>query len=145
MTIYLAGAYSSDDPDVRQRRYVEHCCAAAKLAAVDQLAVFSPIAHGHSLCVDGGLDRYDHEFWMRQCMPFLRNADIVVVLNSDGLSESKGTAAEVAMANMIGIPVMMWDGDDVGPLAEMFADTGLFAHLRPVSAENLGAWMAGAW
>lgn len=111
MIVYLAGPYTHKDPDVRQRRYVEHTIAAAKLADLDRVAVFSPIAHGHALCVDGGLDRLEHDFWMRQCLPFLRLADAMVVLEIEGLSASKGTAAEIAEAQVCGIPVYRWAGN----------------------------------
>lgn len=109
--IYLAGPYTSPDPDVRQRRFVEHCIAGAKLADLDRWPVFSPIAHGHALCEQGGLVRLDHEFWMRQCLPFLRNSDALVVLTIDGWRESNGTQAEIAEAESCGIPVFTWAGN----------------------------------
>lgn len=117
--LYLAGPYTSSDPDVRQQRFVEHCIAAAKLADLDRWPVFSPIAHGHALCEQGGLVRLDHEFWLRQCLPFLRNADALAVLTIDGWRESKGTQAEIAEAESCDIPVFTWAGNDPAHIAEL--------------------------
>ena len=117
--IYVAGPYSHSDPDVRQQRFVEHCIAAAKLADADVCPVFSPIAHGHALCEQGGLTRLDHDFWMRQCLPFLRNADALVVLTIDGWRESKGTQVELDEAAALQIPVIAWTGNDAGHVFEV--------------------------
>ncbi|MBK9497327.1 MAG: DUF1937 family protein [Xanthomonadales bacterium] len=117
--LYLAGPYSHPDPDVRQRRFVEHCIAAAKLADLDRWPIFSPIAHGHALCETGGLMRLDHEFWMRQCLPFLRNADALIVLSSEGWRHSKGTQAEIEEAEACGIPVYRWCGNDAEVIADL--------------------------
>ena len=117
--IYLAGPYSHTDPDVRQQRFVEHCIAGAKLADLDRWPVFSPIAHGHALCDVGGLSRLDHEFWMRQCLPFLRNSDALVVLTIDGWRESKGTKAEAEEAEACGIPVFTWAGNNAELVSEL--------------------------
>lgn len=116
MIAYVAGPYTHPDPDVRQQRYVEHAIAAAKLADMDRFAVFSPIAYGHSLCMDGGLVRLDHEFWMRQCLPFLHASDVLIVLDMDGLKASAGTKVEIEEAQAAGIPIYRWAGNNVEAL-----------------------------
>lgn len=104
-TAYLASPYSDPDPDVRQRRFVDVCRAAARLMARNKVAVFSPVAHGHPIAEHGEVDALDHGFWMSQCLPFLHAADEVIVLKLDGWRESKGIAHEIAQANLLGIPV----------------------------------------
>ena len=117
--IYLAGPYSHADADVRQQRFVEHCIAAAKLAELDRGAVFAPVVHGHSLCETGGLCRFEHDFWMRQCLPFLECADALLVLTLDGWRESKGTRAEIDLAEQLRIPVVAWSGDDAAAVVAL--------------------------
>ena len=102
--------YSHPDPDVRQQRFVAHAEAAARLADLDQHPVFAPVVHGHTLVEIGGLGLRDHAFWMRQCLPILKLADVLVVLQLDGLEESEGTLAEIHVAHNLGIPVLQWDG-----------------------------------
>jgi nucleoside 2-deoxyribosyltransferase len=104
--IYLASPYSHPDPDVRQRRYVEACMAAAKLME-EGAAVFSPIAHGHSVAEHGGLPAMDHEFWMAQCLPWVERCDELVILTLDGWRESRGIQCEIAQASLVDIPVRL--------------------------------------
>lgn len=120
--IYLAGPYSHPDADVRQQRFVEHCIAAAKLADLDRCAVFAPVVHGHALCDVGGLVRLDHAFWMRQCLPFLERADVLVLLTLDGWRESQGTRAEIELAEQLEIPVIAWTGNDPAHIAELLGE-----------------------
>ena len=102
---YLASPYSHDDPDVRQRRFVEVCKAAAHLMVHERIAVFSPIAHGHSISDCADMDAMDKNFWMSQCLPFVGFADEVVVLKLDGWDESDGVRSEIEQAHLLGIPV----------------------------------------
>ena len=104
-TAYLASPYSDPDPDVRQRRFVEVCRAAARMMTMDRIAVYSPVAHGHSIAEHGDIDATAHTFWMAQCLPFIHAADELVVLMLDGWRDSIGVASEVAQAKLQGIPV----------------------------------------
>ena len=52
MMIYLASPYSHPDTAVRELRFREACRAAAELIRRGH-AVFSPIAHGHSISLAG--------------------------------------------------------------------------------------------
>ena len=104
-TAYLASPYSDPDPDVRQRRFIDVCRAAARMMSRERVAVYSPVAHGHPIAEHGEIDAMGHPFWLSQCLPFLHAADELVVLMLDGWRESKGVASEVAKAHLLGIPV----------------------------------------
>lgn len=102
--IYLASPYSDEDPDVRQRRYVEVCRAAAALMQAGYV-VFSPIAHGHSIAEAGDLATAPHGFCMGQCIPMMDRCDEVMVLRLEGWAESRGVNEEIRYAEKIGVPV----------------------------------------
>lgn len=107
--VYLASPYTHPDLNVRQDRYEMATMAAAKLMAMG-FAVFSPIAHSHHIAdflPDGTV--VDHEFWMRQDLPWLRKADALFVLRLEGWEESRGVNAEIHCARHIGMPVEFLD------------------------------------
>lgn len=105
--IYLASPYTSPDPRIREFRYVAACSAAALVMEKGDL-VFSPIAHSHPLA------RYyelppSFGFWEEWCLSFLRNwATHFTILDIPGWVESKGIAAEKALADKLGLPVIPW-------------------------------------
>lgn len=104
--IYLASPYSHPDPEVRQQRFTDVCRAAGRLMLQIGEVIYSPIAHGHSVAeVCPEIDAMDAEFWMRQCIGMLRNADALFVLKLDGWRESRGVAEELEIARAFGIPV----------------------------------------
>ncbi len=79
--IYLASPYSNPDADVRQQRFESACRAAATLILQGK-TVFSPIAHGHSICRYGV--PVDWGFWQRHDHRHLEACDEVIVLMLDG-------------------------------------------------------------
>lgn len=111
LLVYLASPYSHADSDVRQRRYVEVCRAAATLMlAPERPVVFSPIAHSHPVAEHGGLHATDHQFWMGQCLPMLSRSDELAVLCIDGWRESRGVREEIGYAMDLDIPVRYIEG-----------------------------------
>lgn len=100
--IFISSPYTHPDPDVRQARYVAVAEYAATLMR-SRIAVYSPIVHSHHLVGFGLPD--DHEFWMRQCLPMVRTASWLHVLQIDGWRESRGVTAEIAFAENLRIPV----------------------------------------
>lgn len=106
---YLSSPYSHSDPDVRQQRFAAVCRAAARMMVEDRVAVYSPVAHGHSVAEQGGINAMNHQFWMSQCLPFVGMVDELVVLKLDGWEDSQGIKSEIAQAEMFGVPVRYVD------------------------------------
>lgn len=102
--IYLASPYSHPDPEVRHRRFVAACRAAARLMAEGK-PVFSPIAHSHPIAEHGGLCPTDCEMWLRLDLPFLAACSELCVLTLNGWTDSRGVAAEIIAARDRGIPI----------------------------------------
>lgn len=105
--IYLASPYTSTDARLREARYWAACSAAALVMEKGDL-VFSPIAHSHSLAKFHELP-VDFDFWQSWCLSFLRNwATHFTILDIPGWAESSGIAAEKALADSLGLPVIPW-------------------------------------
>ena len=100
--IYLATPYSHSDPVVRRQRFDAACRAAAVLIQQGKV-VFSPVSHGHAICVYGIPS--DWTFWQRLDRRFLDMCDEVIVLMLDGWRESVGVQAEIAIARQLGKPI----------------------------------------
>lgn len=108
--VYLAAPYTDPDPVLRKSRVELANIAAAKLMQ-EGLVVFSPITHGHSiadhlppsvLC--------DHDFWMRQCLPMVERADLLVILPLYDWQHSAGIAKEIFHARKHNVKTFMWNG-----------------------------------
>lgn len=106
--IYLASPYSHPDAEVRETRFRDACRAAAILMRHGH-AVFSPIAHSHSICTHGLPT--DWQFWEAFDRDLLGRCDEVVVLMLDGWSESAGVLAEIRIAGSLGKPVRYLERD----------------------------------
>jgi hypothetical protein len=101
--VYLASPYSNPDPAVRIQRFEEACKAAGYLMK-QGLAVFSPIAHSHS--IEMFFDKIEPgPFWMKQDIPVLRHCSRMYILALDGWTSSKGIAEEIEVAEMCKIPI----------------------------------------
>lgn len=106
MITYLASPYSHPDESVRIERFHAANKAAALLMQDRKHAVFSPISHSHPVA-----EHLPNEllmswpFWMDQDFPILEYADELVVLTLPGWKESRGVQAEIAHAQIHGIPV----------------------------------------
>jgi hypothetical protein len=102
--IYLAAPYSHPEYKVRAQRYLYATQAANRLMRRG-LLVYSPVTHGHTIGLWGGLNG-DFEAWREHCLSFLRNwAQELYVLTLPGWKESIGVAAEIAEAESLGLPV----------------------------------------
>lgn len=105
MLIYLASPYSHPDAELRQARYEAACFAAARLMLKGHV-VYSPIAHSHPISDHLPQETLmDHEFWMRQCLPIVKQCDELWVLEIEGSTESKGIRAEMKHALEYLIPI----------------------------------------
>jgi hypothetical protein len=86
-----------------ERRFSEVCVIAGGLM-LSGLVVFCPIAHGHSIAARSEL-RTDWDYWKQFCYEFIAASSKVIVAMMDGWQESRGVAAEIAIAKELGIPV----------------------------------------
>jgi hypothetical protein len=100
--IYLASPYSHPNPAVREQRFQDACRATVDLLRAGHV-VFSPIVHSHPL-VQHGLTT-DWSWWETIDREHLGRYDEVVVLMLDGWQESIGVAAEIRIAEQLGMRV----------------------------------------
>jgi len=100
MIAYLACPYTHPDADVRHARELEATKAAAFLLKNLQVAVYSPITHGHRVAdfLPAAL-RNHSDFWLDQCLPILRKCTCMYVLQIPGWEKSSGIAKELIVAN----------------------------------------------
>lgn len=105
--IYLATPYSHPDPAVMEQRFETACRIAGWLMARGEI-VFSPIAHTHPIAVRCELPR-GWEFWNRYDREMIGFCARLVVAKMDGWHTSTGVAAEIDIAESLGIPVEYMD------------------------------------
>lgn len=101
--IYLASPYSHASGDVRGKRHLSACLTAAKLTSEGRF-VFSPVAHSHYIAESGTIT-VDDPYWYELGFAMLKRCDELWILMLDGWKESKGIAAELAIAVERGMPV----------------------------------------
>jgi hypothetical protein len=103
--VYLASPYTPTEGESIHDRFTWACRAAAYLMR-EGVAVFSPIAHSHPVAdfLEAEI-RFNHDAWMRQDLPILSNASRLVVLTLPGWERSRGVTAEIAHAQVCGIPL----------------------------------------
>lgn len=108
--IYLACPYSfngRDDSRARETRFQIVTQVAARLMG-EGYSVFSPITHGHPMNTLGVMVGW--ETWAAIDEAILsRCCKEMIVLTLDGWRESKGIAAEIAIAAKLGIPITYMD------------------------------------
>lgn len=106
---YLASPYTHSNEKVQTDRANAARFALAKLMTQGiGMAVYSPIVHG--CAVNGALPidyQRSHAFWMGQCMPLLRGANALVLLDIEGLWESRGVAMEIVYAKKTLKPIFI--------------------------------------
>jgi hypothetical protein len=102
---YLVSPYSSDDPNIRRRRY-EQALSATAILMQRGYAVFSPLSHSIPLTDPRfELPQYT-EFWLGTDLPILEASRGVVLLKLDGWDKSAGVTAELIHADRCGLPVI---------------------------------------
>jgi hypothetical protein len=102
---YLAAPYSHPDPAVRQARYEEINRAAVGLIKRNVL-VFSPITHCHPLHLLGNLPG-DFAYWETFDRRMMAACDLLIVLAIPGWEQSVGVKAEIKIAAVLKLPVVM--------------------------------------
>jgi hypothetical protein len=110
--IYLACPYFDPDPVVRNKRY--NCATEVAVKLMENgLNVFSPLSH--SIPIDRLLtikENKRHDFWMEQDLKILKKCDLLLVLNINGLDNSRGVREEIEAAIENKIPyhyIQPWD------------------------------------
>jgi hypothetical protein len=117
--IYLAspysvgkdGAYGEADTgkaskNMKTRRYKLACKKAAELMIKYKQVVFSPIAHSHSIEIEGmNGEIQSGDFWLEQDLDILKRCDGMYVYRLPGWDQSRGIAREISRAEALGIPI----------------------------------------
>ena len=107
MLTYLTSPYSHPKASMRLLRYKQACKAAGHLMK-EGFAVFSPIAHSHS--IEAFFDTIEPgPFWMKQDIPILKHCDQLIVLELDGWDRSKGVAQELELARKAYMNILRMD------------------------------------
>lgn len=101
---YLACPYSHPDRAVRVARFNAANAAAGELMRQGHL-VFSPISHTHPIAEACALP-LGWDFWQAFDRAYLDHSHLLVVLEIDGWRESRGVAAEIAIAREQGLPIV---------------------------------------
>lgn len=102
--IYLATPYSKYRGG-RSEAYEMACKKAAELMHKGY-AVFCPIAHSHSIEVEGMYgDIQDGDWWLKQDFAVLERCDELHVYQMPGWKDSYGVTREIEYADMLKIPV----------------------------------------
>lgn len=101
--VYLACPLSHENPEVERLRVRAVCEAHNKLLKQHpDWSIWNPLANNYQTAMLGGLPG-THEFWVEtQDLPWLREADILVVLTLPGWKESTGVTAEIKEAERLG-------------------------------------------
>lgn len=101
--IYLASPYSHEEAHIRLERYIRACIVAGRLITEGH-DIFCPVAHSHQMSYSAHV-RYDDPCWYRLDNAILAKCDELWILMLDGWKESKGIAAELAIAVERDMPV----------------------------------------
>lgn len=109
--VYLATPYSHPDPLVRVFRFNAVNRAAAQLMAKG-LHIYSPISHTHPIAMEGSLP-LGWDFWQQYDRAILDACCRMIVLRLPGWEESKGVAAEMQIAQDLGLAVSFIDPDSI--------------------------------
>lgn len=100
--IYLASPYSHEDPAVEHARF-EAVVREAALMWRRGLVVFSPIAHSHPIALHGVSGAWEQ--WAAFDEAIIGACSELWVLKLQGWETSRGIAAEVGIAERLGLPV----------------------------------------
>ena len=101
--IYLASPHSHPDPAVREDRYRQVCRVAADFFASGTY-VYCPIAHTHQIA-QSMHDAMSWDAWRAYDTYMLSLCEMLIVVKLDGWEESLGVAAEIELAQSMGLPL----------------------------------------
>ena len=103
--------YSHERYHVRQSRVLLADRVAARLM-LQGFCVYSPLSHSDQIAHH--LDNHlDHDFWLRQCRPFMEWADEARVIMAEGWNISTGIKLEMEWLADMGKSFEYIDPDDL--------------------------------
>lgn len=102
--VYLASPYSHPFRDVRNWRFETVCKKAAELME-EGYQVFCPIAHSHSIEINGFPKLKSGDWWLQQDFAILKHCDKMIVYKMNGWDKSYGVKKEIAFCKKHKIPV----------------------------------------
>lgn len=105
--IYLASPYFHADPQVMERRFDAVCRKAGELMNSGEI-VYSPIAHNHPIAIRIGLPR-GWDYWAKFDTEMIKAATSFMVYRLPGWEISKGIAAELEIAESLGLSITFTD------------------------------------
>jgi hypothetical protein len=95
--VYLAIPYSGVDKEESFK--IANACAAVLMK--DDMCVFSPISHSHSIAKQEQLPK-NWEFWRKIDTEFIKFSDVIVIVTLEGWRESTGVTEETCIAREFG-------------------------------------------
>lgn len=105
MKIYLATPYSHDDPEIREKRFLNVTKMAGIIMAKGHI-VYSPITQSHLIAKMHDLP-VDWEYWKKVDTSFIEWCEELWVFRQPGVDESVGVTEEILIANKLNKPVRM--------------------------------------
>ncbi len=100
---YVATPYSKY-PGGMEEAFKQACIAAAEMLRL-QIPLFCPIAHTHSIAMEGKLERANHDFWLPADQPMIDAAGGIIVVEMENWQESVGVLYEIKEFKEAGKPV----------------------------------------
>lgn len=114
--IYLASPYSSDDRNIKEKRFREVSQAAAELIRRGHI-IFSPVVHFHPIAIEGELPG-NWSFWKQIDTTYLKCCSRMFVLMIPGWESSVGIKGEIDIAKNLEIPICYVDPNSLDILWE---------------------------
>ena len=109
--VYLMCPYSHPEYFVRQYR-VNLADRVAAWLMLQGHVVYSPLSHSHRIAHHLN-NHLEHDFWLRQCHPFVEWADEARVIMAEGWNISTGIKLELEWLADMGKPFEYIDPDDI--------------------------------
>lgn len=101
--IYLSAPYTHPEKEVQAARLLLVNRFAAKIISEDRLLVYSPLSHGAAIFPERC--PVPTEFWRRHESAIMQACSELWVLELEGWEQSIGVAAEIRLAEELGLPV----------------------------------------
>jgi hypothetical protein len=79
------------------------------LLVKQRIPVFSPIIHSHYVGIRCNIDPYDHSFWLPCEAPIMAHASGLIMLMSEGWTESVGMNAEREAFAALNKPIILME------------------------------------
>jgi len=107
--IYIACPYSHPDATVREARF-ELVNEVSAWFVSNKFSVFSPISMSHPIAKY--MDNHnDSDFWVNLDLDWLKECDIMVIVQAPGWAMSRGIRREIDYALKLGIKIRNLDPD----------------------------------